>query len=484
MVYAVLVVNFAHMKPNTKDSLLSLIRTGQPMTLSQQIWLTAYLSAPAIMAQVSSIAMQYIDAAMLGRLGANEAASVGLMSSTTWLFNGLAAAFAAGFSVQVAHFIGANDYRGARQVVRQGITVSLIFGLLLAAIGSGISHHLPLWLGGNPDITHDATIYFLIYSCTLPFLQLCLVASSTLRCSGNMKVPCMLLILMDLLDVVFNYFLIFPTHHFTIGTTHFSVPGANLGVTGAALGTAGAIVVVGGLMMWSLVRKSPELNLWHEPGSFKPTLQCLRRALKISAPMGLERMVMCGAQIMITAIVAPLGTVAIAANSFAITAESLCYMPGYGISEAATTLVGQSIGAKRRKLTLQFAKITVALGIGVMTITGIVMYAAAPLMMRMLTPLPEIVTLGAEILRIEAFAEPMFAASIVCYGVFIGAGDTLMPSVLNFASIWVIRLSLSLILVPTMGLKGVWIAMCIELCIRGILFLARLRWGNWHKLKK
>ncbi len=477
------VANFAPMKANSKDSLLSLIRTGRPMSMRQQLWLTAYLSAPAIMAQVSAIAMQYIDAAMLGRLGANEAASVGLVSTTTWLFNGLAAAFATGFSVQVAHFIGANDYRGARQVVRQGITMALFFGLLIATIGSSISHHLPLWLGGNQDICSDASTYFLIYSCTLPFLQLCLVASCILRCSGNMKVPSMLLILMDLLDVVFNYFLIFPTHHFTIGGITISLPGANLGVMGAAMGTAGAIIVVGALMMWSLVRRSPDLNLWHERGSFKPTLQCLKRALKISAPMGLERMVMCGAQIMITAIVAPLGTIAIAANSFAVTAESLCYMPGYGISEAATTLIGQSIGAKRRTLTLQFAKITVALGIGIMTVMGIVMYAAAPLMMQTLTPHPDIIALGTEVLRIEAFAEPMFAASIVCYGVFVGAGDTLFPSAMNFGSLWLIRLTLSLILAPTMGLQGVWIAMCIELCMRGLMFLARLRWGNWHHLK-
>lgn len=92
-------------KKGKTDYLLSLIREGKSMTLGQQLRLTAYLSVPAIMAQVSSIAMQYIDASMVGSLGANAAASIGLVSTTTWLFWGLCAAAATGFSVQVAHRI-------------------------------------------------------------------------------------------------------------------------------------------------------------------------------------------------------------------------------------------------------------------------------------------------------------------------------------------------------------------------------------------
>ncbi|MGN1264923.1 MAG: MATE family efflux transporter, partial [Muribaculaceae bacterium] len=198
----------------------------------------------------------------------------------------------------------------------------------------------------------------------------------------------------------------------------------------------------------------------------------------------LERTVMTSAQIAVTAIVAPLGPVAIAANTFAITAESICYMPGYGISDAATTLVGQSLGARRPRLTRRFALITLALGIAIMSLTGALMYAAAPAMMMLMTPDAEIVALGSQILRIEAFAEPMFAASIVCYGIFVGAGDTLMPSIMNFGCIWLVRLSLSILLVGSMGLVGVWIAMCIELCFRGLVFLARFAWGNWMRINR
>ena len=190
---------------------------------------------------------------------------------------------------------------------------------------------------------------------------------------------------------------------------------------------------------------------------------------------------MCGAQIAQTRIVAPLGTVAIAANSFSVTAESLCYMPGYGIGTAATTLIGQSIGAGRKDMTKRLGWLTTGLGMVVMAVTGTLMYIAAPWMIGMLSPEPAIRALGTRILRIEAFAEPMFGASIVASGVFRGAGDTLVPSCLNFFSMWAIRIPASAILAPRFGLPGVWLAMCVELCVRGILFLIRLAGSRWLK---
>ena len=232
-------------------------------------------------------------------------------------------------------------------------------------------------------------------------------------------------------------------------------------------------------MAYFAIVRSPELSLTKEKGSFRPTSRIVKRALHIGLPMGCQHIIMCGAQITSTIIVAPLGTFAIAANSLAVTAESICYMPGYGIGEAATTLVGQSIGASRHDLTWRFSKITLALGMGIMTFMGIVMYFAAPYMMAVMTPVEEVRHLGTMALRIEAFAEPMFAASIVCYGIFVGAGDTLIPAVMNLSSIWLVRISLAAILTPRLGLNGAWIAMCVELCVRGAIFLVRLKRGKW-----
>lgn len=467
------------LRRETSTGLLALIREGRPMTLGQQIHLTVMLSVPAVVAQLSSIVMQYIDAAMVGSLGAEEAAAIGLVSTTTWLFWGLCIASSTGFSVQVAHRIGAGDMQGARNVLRQAITSTTLFSFALAAIGVAISGVLPEWLGGDVSIHHDASLYFLIFSLFLPALQLNFLAGGMLRCSGNMRIPSLLGIVMCVLDVIFNFFLIFPTRHAVVAGIDIFIPGAGLGVEGAALGTVAAETVVATIQMWYLCTHSSELKLTKEKGSFRPQVNILKKALRIGLPMGLEHVVICGAQIMTTVIVAPLGVFAIAANSFAITAESLCYMPGYGISDAATTLVGQSVGAKRRRLTRSFAFITVFMGMIIMGLMGLLMYIFAPQIIGLMTPVEEIRSLGIMALRIEAFAEPMFAASIVAYGVFVGAANTLVPCLMNFFSIWAIRLSLAALLAPTMGLKGVWIAMCIELCFRGIIFLIRLFKRSW-----
>lgn len=195
--------------------------------------------------------------------------------------------------------------------------------------------------------------------------------------------------------------------------------------------------------------------------------------------MAFEYTVMCGAQIASTRIVAPLGTVSIAANSLAVTAESLCYLPGYGVAAAATTLVGQSLGAKRRDLARRFARMCVLLAVALMTLMGALMFWFAPAVFALLTPDPAVRTLGVQVLRIEAFAEPLYAVSIASAGAMRGAGDTLVPSILNLVSMWGVRITAAALLAPRIGLAGVWLAMCGELCFRGVLFLIRLLRERW-----
>ncbi len=458
------------------DALLAMIRDGKSMSLRQQLRLTALLSFPAIIAQLSSIAMQYIDASMVGSLGANASASIGLVSTTTWLFWGVMSAASTGFSVQVAHLIGAGDFVKARRVLRQSFTAMLLFSAILATIGIIISTPLPSWLRGHESIHHESSRYFLIFSLFLPALQLSFLAGSMLRCSGNMRIPSMLNVLMCILDVIFNFILIFPTRTLSIFGNPITIWGAGLGVEGAALGTVLAETIVAILMVWYLTVRSPMLHIFGESGSFRVHLDTLRQAVNIGLPMGLEHMAICSAQILITVIVAPLGVVAIAANAFAIIAESLCYMPGYGIAEASTTLAGQSLGAGRIGLLRRFGNITALSGMVVMGIMGVALYAFAPQIISVMSPVADIRALGSSILRIEAWAEPMFAAAIVAYGFFVGIGRTILPSAMNLISIWGVRLTLAAILAPSMGLKGVWLAMCIELCFRGAVFLTLL----WH----
>ena len=438
-----LTLNWAKLKPEVK-----------------QVW---QLSLPAILTQITTIAMQYIDSAMVGALGAAASAAIGLVVAMTWLYNGVLSAVSAGFSVQVAHHIGANQDMEARNVIRHGLISALSISGLLAFSGLLLSHPLPILLGGDPAICPNATAYFFVYSLMIPFSQLNSLTSSFLQCSGDMVTPSILNAVMCVLDVIFNALLI-PV----------------FGVMGAGMGTMLACAVISLTGAWFCCVRNPRLRLRRKEKTVFDA-KILKTAFKIGVPVAVQEIAMNSA--MVAAIlIAPLGSIAIAANSFAVTAEGLCYMPGYGIGSAATTLVGRSYGAGNYKLAKRYGNICIAMGAVLMAITGGLMMIFCPFVFSILTPDPQVRSFAAEVLRIELLAEPFFGASIVAAGALRGTGDTFVPSLLNLGSIWVIRLGLAVLLITPLGLRGMWIAMAIELCIRGLLLLYRQHTSKYYKL--
>ncbi len=431
--------------------------------LAPQLRLVWQLSLPAILTQITTIAMQYIDSAMVGALGADASAAIGLVASSTWLFGGVTTAVSAGFSVQVAHRIGAGEDTEARTVVRHGLAAALTLAALLALLALGICRQLPCWLGGGAEICADASAYFLTFSLMLPFSQLNSLTAGFLQCAGDMVTPSVLNAVMCGLDVVCNALLI----------PHF-------GVLGAGMGTALACALVSLAMAWCCCVRNAQLRLRRgEAHAFRPEI--LKKAFRIGAPVAVQEIAMNGAMVASTMILAPLGAAAIAANSFAVTAESLCYMPGYGVGSAATTLVGRSVGAGDAAQARRYGNICTALGGALMGCTGLLMMIFCPFVFRLLTPVAEVRTLAAQALRIGLLAEPLFGVSIAAAGALRGAGDTLVPSLLNLGSIWIVRLGLSLLLVGKLGLRGMWIAMAIELCVRGTLMLWRQKTSKFYE---
>ena len=454
------------MARESKDTLLAHLRDGEPLSRGQQLRLTVLLAVPAILAQLSSVVMQYIDSAMVGRLGAGPSASIGLVASSTWILYGFGMAVCTGFSVQIAHACGASDFKRARQIFRQALSGVFLFGLFLGLGGVSISGSLPAWLGGEEGIRAGATGYFGIYSAFVPLSLLGYGANAALQASGNMKVPSIIYVSMCALAVVFNYIFIYVL---------------DMGVVGAAWGTGIAEALTSLFSLWYVCTRSKELSLRGEKGPRLDWGPTLKTAFGITGPLWLQNLVMRGAYVASTLIVAPLGAVAIAANAFAITAESFCYMPGYGLEEAATTLVGQSLGARRKDVARGFARMTIGMGMGMMALLAVALFFLAHPIMALMSSDPQVVALGAKVLRIEAFAEAMYAASIVGFGVCAGAGDTLVPTLLNFGSVWLVRIVLALILTPRFGLVGYWISMCIELNVRGLLFLLYVRTSRWTR---
>lgn len=424
-------------------------------SLRGQIIQVCRLSVPAILTHMVTMAMQYIDSAMVGGLGANASAAIGLVSSSTWLMSGLGSAISAGFSVQVAQHIGAGEPDQARRVIKHGMLTSLICSLLLAAVGAAISGPLPRWLGGEEALWKDASAYFLVFMLTRPLADPSGLTAGFLQSAGNMIVPSVTNAAACVLDVVFNALLI-PRY----------------GVLGAALGTSLASIIVGLINLWYCCFRFEPLRLNRkERCPADPAI--LRRALKIGLPVGAETLALSGASVVSTTLIAPLGAVVLAGHSFALTAESLCYMPACGIAAAAATLVGQCVGRKDYPLARRYGNLTIAFGGGLMVIVSLGMYIGCPLIFRMLTPVPEVQAIAAQVLRIGLIAEPLFGLSLISSGVLRGAEDTLVPSVLNLLSVWVVRLGLAALLVPKYGIHGMWIAMAVELCIRGLLMLTR-----------
>ena len=405
---------------------------------------------------------------MVGSLGANAAASIGLVSTTTWLFWGLCAAAATGFSVQMAPDWGRRFCRSEKNTppIGYGYTCFQFF------VGG-------CRLGGDEMIRSDSSSYFRIFSLFLPALQLNFLAGGMLRCSGNMRVPSMLNVLMCFWDVVFNFFLIFPTRQVDWWGWEFIVPGVGLGVEGAVLGTVLAELITAGGMMWYLCRRSSMLRLSGGQGSFLPWKETLRQAVRISLPMGFEHIAICGAQIMTTVIVAPLGIVAIAANSFAIIAESLCYMPGRYIGGCHDVGRPES-WSKPYPVTQAFYQ-----HYRLVRDADYGSHGSADVCGGPSDHWSDDACGGNPHVGNRDSADRSFCGADVC-GIYrrlrciCGCGQYICSQSDEF---WQYLGCLDTAKAP-MGLRGVWLAMCIELCFRGAIFLVRLWSGNWiYKLR-
>ena len=452
------------------------MRHGETIAWKDQAKLVVALSIPAVLEQLVMTMMSYIDTAMVGSLGYLATASIGVVASTIWLVNGIVNAAAVGFSVQIAQYLGAGREKDSRNVFCQAIVFNLLFGIALAVLATILGQFLPTLLGAEESLRPHARAYFCTVAMFLPFSMASAMYSAISRCSGNVLIPSLMNVGMCVLDVIFNALLIYPTRR--IGGV--TVWGAGLGVRGAALGTGLAQAFVGAALLLILVRRRGPMHLRGNE-SWKLTRVCMRNALTLATPAALERITLCLAQIVMTAVVASMGPVSVAANYVAVQTESICYLPAYGVAAAATALVGQSIGAGRADMAERFAKLTTAFGFAFVVVTSVLLFACAPDLTRLLTSEAEVVALSSHVLRIVAFAEPLFAVSIVVIGALRGAGDGKGPFWISTASMWGIRVATVLLFTKSFGVVGVWVTMAVELSLRGIFFLVRLLRGRWIK---
>lgn len=429
------------------------------------------LALPAIIEQLVLTLMTYVDTAMVGRdvQGLVSTAAIGVCSSTIWFINGALSAVAIGLAVQVAHRCGANDAAGARDVIAQAVLCIPVVGSFFALVMLGLSFGMPVWMNATEDIIVPAGWYMRILGFAMPFGLSVSLFSAVLRNTGDMKTPMICNIAANFVNVVLNYFLIYPTHAVTLFGNEYTVVGAGLGVIGAAVATA-LSQMTAGIALFSRVmfRRSPL-----RPGKdtkFRFRRDILLAAARLGLPVFLQRACISGGQIAITGMISSLhSNIALSANSLAITAEGLSYLPADGFAEAAGALVGQSMGANRPDLAKKFGKLTLALGVCSMFVTGTLLFVFSDRLISLFIEDADVIALGGKMLRIVAASEPFFAASIVLTGVFRGADDTKFGMILGIVCMWGIRIVAAYFLVPRFGLAGAWYGMVMDLVARGIL---------------
>ncbi len=440
------------------------------------------LAFPTMIEQIMVTFVQYVDTAMVGNLGPNATAAIGVSTSTIWLLNGLLNAGAVGFSVQVAQHIGANDIEKAKSVIRQSVSFVILFGGFIALLGFTLSFFLPTLLGAQEDVRAQATQYLAVMALAMPFNFCILMLSAIIRCSGDTKTPMFLNLLINAINVSCNFLFIYETNTYNILGIDITIWGAGLGVMGAALGSAVSLFVVSMLYLYLIFFKYKKLKI-NIREDFKFKSDCIKIMLRLGIPVALERSMMSVAQITMTFLITSMGTVAIAANHLAVTAEAICYLPAFGVATAGTALVGQSMGANRKDIALRCGRVVYAIGVIVMTLGGIFIFTFAEPLITFFSDDAQVIEIGAQMLRIVAFAQPCFGLAISMTGSFRGAGDTKVPFIIALCTMWGVRIVASFALAPFFGLAGIWVAMTIEIIVRGLLYLFRFEQKKWMNIK-
>ena len=445
-------------------------------------WKMIFLLAwPTVLEQLLQTAVNYVDTAMVGSIGTTATAAVSVCSPAIWLLMGTTAGAAVGYSVITARRVGEGRTEDARETIRQAVLAVGVLGLVLTLLVElVIAPKLPYWMKTEAEVASQAVAYFRVVGAVELFQVALMICSRLLRCVGDAKTPLKFNILTNVINVVGNYLLIYPSRQVHIGSWSFTLHRAGLGVVGAALATAIATAFSGcALLLVLFVRKTP--TQIHLRESFRPNKTIIRQAVRLGLPLVFERGTISVGQIFSTFMISGLGTVALAAHQLSNSAESICYMPAFGVSIAATTLVAQHLGAGDRERAFQYGRLCALAGVGIMVVTGGLLFALAPRLIGLFIADAAVIALGGRVLRIQALAEPLVGAGNVLSGVFNGAGDTRWPFFVSIIGMWLIRLPLAALLIFAVhwNLTAVWLAMALDWAARGGICLVRFFRRKW-----
>lgn len=452
--------------------------------------ITLNLALPAIAEMLLQTLMGVADTAMVGTLGYTAIAAVGLSDNPMMVMMAFFAAISVGTTVLVARFTGANNHSDAMKTIKQSLYMSILFSIIFTAVMMTISKNIVVMMGAENALVPLANSYLAIALIGLPGMIISMIMSGALRGAGDTKTPMLINGFSNILNIVGNFLLIFPTRILSLTiplldySFSFKMIGAGYGVAGAALATTLSRIVAALFMLYYVIDKNGkyQIKLFE---NIKIDKSLIGRILKIGLPAAAEQMLLRLAQLTYFRIIAQLGTTSIAVFKISMTAESLSFMPGWGFALASTTLVGQYLGSEdpenARKGCLTANKMATI----VMTIFGLLFFFTPRTFILIFTRDEEIIRIVAVCLRIIALSQPLLASTMVFSGGLRGAGDTKTVLWVTALSSWIIRVGLGYILAFTagMGMPGAFIAMALDLSVRGVIFAYIFNKGNWKNIK-
>ena len=395
------------------------------------------LALPTMIEQFLQTAVQYIDTAMVGSLGTAATAAAGSTMTLNWLIGSTISALGVGFLAFISKAHGAKEYDKARLAVSQSVLVVLVVGALFTLLTLSLSPVIPAWMKVDPEIRKISSQYFFIVYSPMLARTATIIFGTVLRASGDTKKPMIIGIFVNVINVILNFFFIYPTRKISLFFFDITMPGAGLGVIGAAIASAIAFAV-GGICITVALYRHPLVSPRSYP--LRPNKEILAICLKVAAPNALQRFGTSLGYVVFAAMVNSLGGVATAAHTIANTVESAFYIPGYGMQTAAATLSGNAYGARDRKALKDISRIILILEVVLMVVSGTILFIFAPQMMSIFSKDAQVILLGATVLQMVAVSEPFYGVSIVVEGMMQGLGKTVMPLVCNIIGMWCIRI--------------------------------------------
>ncbi len=434
-------------------------RTGEKRAVLSEL---LRLALPAIAQQILGTLLQYVDTAMVGHLGERATAAVSMSTSVNWMVHMVPGAFAVGCLTLLSQSLGQGDTDRMERVSALALRLALTLGLAVTALCVGISSALPAWMKTDPAISGEAAAYFRIVSLPLLFFFLAQFCGTAMQAVKDTRTPMRVHLVCNTLNVIFNYLLIYR---------------AGLGVRGAAIATAIATVLSGSWMLLAFLRK-PELRF--PSGALLRRDAPLLRALgRISLPMMGTSVVSCLGYITFARMVNGMGVTIFAAHSIAINAEEIFYLPGFGLRTASSALIGIAIGAGDARKFRDTRGTAILTTVVLMALSGVLLYFVAYPLMRVFTNVEAVARMGAGLLRIVAFSEPLFGLMIAWEGVCYGTGRTRGVFVVESFSMWGIRILFTWLCLNRwgLGINAVWGCMVADNCFKALALTA---WGLTH----